>query len=106
MYKTAEGNEPLTDWLNKLKDQRDRSRIIRRINRIEQGNFGDHRHIVGGEGVSELRLNFGPGYRVYFAEDGPVVVLLLCAGSKKSQRSDIRKALALWQDYKTRQNHD
>ncbi len=99
VYADGEGNEPVTNWLAKFKDVRIRTRIIRRINRIEQGNFGDHRHIVGGEGVWELRLDFGPGYRVYYAEDGASVVILLCAGEKKSQDRDINQAIANWRDY-------
>ena len=104
VYADDNGREPVTEWLSGFKDARLRTRIIRRINRIKQGNFGDHRHVVGGEGVWELRLSFGPGYRVYFAEDGLTVVVLLCAGEKQTQDKDIEKAKTYWQDYKESKN--
>jgi putative addiction module killer protein len=77
-------------WFEKLKDQRAKARIQARIDRMEMGNFGD----VGpvGEGVSELRIFYGPGYRVYFKQSTDIVVILLCGGDKDSQASDIAKA--------------
>ena len=106
VYADENGKEPVTDWLASFRDKKIRTRILRRINRIEQGNFGDHRHIVGGEGIWELRLDFGPGYRVYYAEDGATVVLLLCAGEKKSQNRDIKKAITYWRDYQEQKSHE
>ena len=67
---------------------------------MEDGNFGDHKGV--GEGIFELRLFFGPGYRVYFAEDGDTIVLLLCGGDKSSQSRDIELAKQCWKDYKER----
>ncbi len=64
------------------------------------GNFGDSKSV--GEGVHELRLTFGPGYRVYFGKDGPDIVLLLCGGTKREQSMDIRTAQEYWQDYRRR----
>ena len=74
-----------------------RARIERRIERMEQGHYGDYKAV--GKGVYELRFFFGAGYRVYFAEDGDTVVLLLHGGGKSSQRRDIKIAQAYWQEY-------
>jgi len=77
-------------WLAKLKDARGKARIIERIRSAERGNFGDCESI--GHGVSEMRIHFGPGYRVYFTRVGYVVYVLLCGGIKRSQQHDIAKA--------------
>jgi putative addiction module killer protein len=77
-------------WLAKLKDARGKARIIERIRSAERGNFGDCESI--GHGVSEMRIHFGSGYRVYFTRVGDVVYVLLCGGTKRSQRRDIAKA--------------
>ncbi len=77
-------------WLQRLKDQRGKSRILRRLDRLAQGNPGDVRPI--GKGLSELRLNVGPGYRIYYLQDGEVLILLLCGGDKSTQQKDIKKA--------------
>ena len=78
------------NWLLALKDRRAADRIAIRIARLETGNFGDTDSI--GDGVRELRIHAGPGYRVYFTRRGPVVVILLCGGDKGSQKRDIRRA--------------
>ncbi len=80
-------------WLSQLKDARGTARIIERIRSAERGNFGDCEHI--GAGVSEMRIHFGPGYRVYFARTGDVDYVLLCAGTKRSQQRDILTARKL-----------
>jgi len=77
-------------WLSKLKDARGKARIIERIRSAERGNFGDCDSI--GHGVSEMRIHFGPGYRVYFTRVGDVVYVLLCGGTKHRQQRDIAKA--------------
>ena len=77
-------------WLAKLKDARGKARIIERIRSAERGNFGDCESI--GRGVSEMRIHFGPGYRVYLTRVGDVVYVLLCGGTKRSQQRDIAKA--------------
>jgi putative addiction module killer protein len=82
-----------------LKDATARARIRSRLDRVEQGNYGDYKSV--GEGVYELRFFFGPGYRIYFGEDGEITVLLLCGGDKTSQRRDIIQAQSFWQDYLT-----
>lgn len=81
------------DWLTELKDVRARARIAKRIDRIVQGNFGDAKSV--GDGVSELRFSFGPGYRIYYIMRGNIVVILLCGGNKHSQARDIARAVML-----------
>jgi len=82
-----------SNWLNGLRDRQARARITVRIERVEAGNFGDHKSV--GDGVSELRLSYGPGYRVYFTKQGETVVFLLCGGDKSTQAADIREAKRL-----------
>ncbi len=81
------------EWLERLKDQRAVDRIVQRIARLETGLLGDVKPV--GEGVSELRISYGPGYRLYFVQRGPVLIVLLCGGDKRSQQRDIAKARAL-----------
>ena len=86
-------------WLRKLKDQRTKAKILFRIQRIEEnGNFGDCEPV--GEGISELRIHYAKGYRVYLKEHGSTIVLLLNGGTKSTQQTDIEKAKKLWSDYK------
>src|SRR5687768_996298 len=96
-YKDAVGNEPFTDWVDSFRDPRTRRRILQRVFRVESGNYGDHKSLK--DGVLELRLDFGPGYRVYFGEDGDSVVILLCGGDKSTQTQDIEQAKAYWKEY-------
>ncbi|MBI2877392.1 MAG: type II toxin-antitoxin system RelE/ParE family toxin [Candidatus Tectomicrobia bacterium] len=100
IYLTREGKAPFSDWLESLKDDQARGNIRARINRVRLGNFGDCKSV--GEGVSELRIDFGPGYRVYFGQEGTKIVILLCGGDKSSQAGDIRKAQEYWADYRNR----
>ncbi|MBF2714333.1 type II toxin-antitoxin system RelE/ParE family toxin [Agrobacterium vitis] len=86
------------DWIKKLKDFRTRARIADRIDRLAAGNPGDVKPVGGG--VSELRIDYGPGYRVYFVRDGSVVYVLLCGGDKSTQDKDIRLAKKLAQQLK------
>ena len=81
------------DWLAGLRDGQARARIAKRIDRIAVGNFGDTKSVGGG--ISELRFAFGPGYRVYYAVRGNLVVILLCGGDKGSQDRDIERAIAM-----------
>lgn len=71
---------------------------MHRLDRLEDGNLGDHRSV--GDGVVELRMGFGPGYRIYIGQDGQRIVVLLCAGDKGTQARDIRLARAYWQNYR------
>ena len=97
-YADENGNEPFQLWLDDLRDAKNRRRIISRLVRVQQGNYGDVEPI--GEGISELRFFFGAGYRVYFGEDAGNIVVILCGGDKSSQSQDIENAKAYWQDYK------
>jgi putative addiction module killer protein len=97
LYADSRGNEPFTQWLRGLRDDRTMRRIHARLRRLEQGNFGDCKHLKAG--VFELRLFFGPGFRVYFGITAGQIIVLLCAGDKSSQRRDIETALTYWMDY-------
>lgn len=99
-YVTPEGNNPFHDWLLRLRDIQARARVRVRVNRIRLGNFGDAKPVGGG--VSELRVSYGPGYRVYFGSLDGAVVLLLCGGDKSTQTQDIRMARKYWTDYQRR----
>jgi putative addiction module killer protein len=85
--------EAYFQWFDRLRDRQARARINARIRRLSLGNFGDVKPI--GEGVSELRIDFGPGYRVYFVQRGQTLVVLLAGGDKRTQDRDIKKALKL-----------
>jgi putative addiction module killer protein len=99
-YIMPSGKIPFLEWLSNLKDSTTRLRIRRRLDRLELGNFGDCESV--GEGVSELRLFFGSGYRIYFAELDNTIVVLLCAGDKGSQIKDIKIAKTYWNELKER----
>ncbi len=101
IYRTPNDREPFTEWLKSLQDRTTRKRIQARLDRIESGNLGDHKSVGGG--VSELRFQFGPGYRIYFGEVDNVIILLLCGGDKSSQNRDIERAKVYWQEYKESQ---
>ena len=102
LYSTEGGKVPLELWLDSLEDDPTESRIRIRINRLMRGNFGDCKPIGGG--VWELRINWGPGYRVYYSMIERDCVLLLCGGDKRRQAADIRKAIGYLNDYKQRSN--
>jgi len=81
------------DWINGLKDRRGRARIQVRVDRLVHGNPGQHRRLT--EGISELKIDFGPGYRVYYTERGGEIIILLAGGDKSTQQRDIRTAISL-----------
>lgn len=83
-------------WIDGLRDRYAKDRIANRIRRARAGNFGDHRAL--GDGISEMRIDYGPGYRVYYAQKGNAVYLLLVGGDKRTQENDIQKAKELWRD--------
>ena len=97
IYQTKEKEIPFEDWLDNLNDVNSKARILQRIDRIELGNFGDCEPV--GEGVCELRLFFGPCYRVYFGGQGNAIVVPLCGGDKDSQSKDIQQVKAYWKEY-------
>ena len=99
-YRTKGGKVPYQDWLAKLKDKTAKAAITRRSIRIELGDFGDHKGL--GDGVSELRIDVGPGYRVYYGMVGQTIVLLLTGGDKGSQVRDIARAKSYWNDHHER----
>ncbi len=100
-YQREDGAEPYTDWFRRLRDVVAKTAISKRLRRAETGNFGDCKPV--GEGVSELRIDVGPGYRIYFGLRGTALVVLLCGGDKSSQGRDIVTAKAYWTDWKRRQ---
>ena len=97
IYETEDGQKPFRKWLDSLRDKITIARINARINRVEHGNLGDAKPV--GEGVMELRLAFGSGYRVYFGMDGDTLVVLLTGGDKSTQDKDIKLAHQYWSDY-------
>ncbi|SRR6266851_626503 len=100
MYAKLKGQVPVEDWLRGLRDVQARARIRVRIDRLSLGNAGDARPVGGG--VCELRIDYGPGYRVYYAQSGTDIILLLCGGDKTTQAADIRLAQAYWTEYQLR----
>ena len=101
-YQAEDATEPVTEWLNNLRDRQAQARLRVRLRRLEVGTFGDCDPV--GEGVFELREHVGAGYRVYFGRNGRQVVILLCGGDKKSQTADVRRAKRYWVDWKRRQS--
>ena len=99
-YQTAEGKIPLAAWLEGLRDGATRARIVARLDRLKAGLLGDWKTVGGG--VCELRIDHGPGYRVYYGQEGKTLILLLCGGDKSTQVKDIETAHAYWKDYKAR----
>ncbi len=96
-YASRNGEAPFIKWLEGL-DHSSEEVVIGRLERIKNGNFGDYKNL--GEGVFELRIHFGPGYRIYYGMDGATVVLLLCGGDKNTQTKDIKRAKFFWENYK------
>lgn len=99
-YTTSSGRNVFESWLESLPDRQAQARIAARLERLTAGNFGDCKPVGGG--VSELRIDHGPGYRVYFAMVGGACVLLLCGGDKRRQSADIARAIEYLKDYKRR----
>jgi putative addiction module killer protein len=85
--------EVYRDWINSLKDRAGRARIQVRVDRLAHGNPGQHRNLAGG--IAELKIDFGPGYRVYYTERGGELIILLAGGDKSTQRQDIKTAITL-----------
>jgi putative addiction module killer protein len=99
-YATSDGRKPFKDWLESLRDVQGRAKVRVRLDRARLGNLGDNRSV--GEGVHELRIDYGPGYRVYFGLEGSRLVLLLLGGDKSSQSKDIARAREFWKDHQRR----
>lgn len=99
-YKKEDGTAPFREWLETLRDVNSRARIRIRLDRVRMGNLGDHKHL--GDGVWELRIDCGPGYRVYFAKEENRLILLLVGGDKDTQGRDITQAAGYLQDHRRR----
>jgi len=102
-YLTEAGGKPFKEWLDGLKDIAARQKIRIRLDRVRLGNLGRNRSV--GEGVYELKIDYGPGYRVYYGLEKKTVVLLLLGGDKASQKKDIIQAKMYWEDHKRRKNN-
>jgi putative addiction module killer protein len=100
IYQTEDGHSPFAEWLRALRDRTAAARVRVRLARLRLGNLGDTRSLS--EGLHELRIDYGPGYRIYFGQIGEHLVLLLWGGSKRNQTQDIEHARSLWSDYRSR----
>ena len=100
-YRDENGRSPFIEWITALRDKLAKTRIAARLRQIESGNLGDSKPV--GEGVLELRIHIGAGYRVYCGRHGLNWVILLCGGDKDSQTKDITRAKMLWTEWKRRQ---
>lgn len=97
-YRTPNGIDAFGDWFDGLRDVPTQQRVSARIDRLAVGLFGDTKLLR--DGVHELRIDAGPGYRIYYALSGRTVVLLLCGGTKRTQREDIARAISYWRDFR------
>jgi len=102
LYKTNKGSQPYADWFKKLKDVKTKAIILKRIERLILGNLGDCKALK--EGIHELRIDYGPGFRVYFAQEGEDIILLIAGGDKSTQTQDIEKAKEYYHDHTARLN--
>lgn len=101
-YREASGRVPFQEWIDGLKDKATKARIAFRLAKVAAGNLGDCKPCR--DGVWELREDFGPGYRIYYARSGKTIILLLCGGDKRSQGADIERAVACWKEYQRRKD--
>lgn len=99
-YLSEDGKSPFGHWFSNVKDLEVKRAVTLRLARIQMGNLGDYRSV--GEGVCEIRIHQGAGHRIYFIQEGDTVILLLCAGDKRTQDADIRKAKRYLRDYERR----
>jgi putative addiction module killer protein len=102
-YLTTDGQDPYALWLAGLADRQAKARVLVRVNRMAAGNFGDCKPV--GDGVWELRIDWGLGYRVYYAQAGKRLILLLVGGDKRKQQVDITEALSYWTDWQHRRKN-
>ena len=99
-FVSAGGVDLFNDWLKRVRDPVAKVQIVKRVNRMEQGNFGDNSFV--GDGVWEMRIDVGAGYRIYYARAASQVMLLLCGGDKRTQDADIKDARKHWKDWQGR----
>lgn len=102
IYQRDDGKIPFEEWLYSFRDVTARSKIKERLKRASFGNLGDYRSL--GDGVFELRIDYGSGYRVYFGQIGSIIIIILCGGDKSTQDRDILKAKEYWEDYRRSDN--
>ncbi len=102
LYLTADSKNPFAEWLDCLKDMRAIVKIEKRLEKVSLGNLGNYRTV--GEGVCELKIDYGFGYRIYFGQIGSKIILLLCGGDKSTQAQDILTAKKYWRDYERRES--
>jgi putative addiction module killer protein len=98
-YVTPDGQIPFDNWFDSIRVSKTQTIISKRLDRVRMGNLGDYRSVGGG--VFELRIDYDPGYRIYFGQVGTTIVLLLCGGDKSTQIKDIRQAQEYWRDYRS-----
>ncbi len=99
-YVASDGESVFQGWFRKLRDSTAKFRITRRLTQAKRGNTGDTKPV--GQGVHEMRIDYGPGYRIYYANDGDMIVVLLCGGDKSTQNEDLKRAKDYWATYKKR----
>lgn len=103
IYRLPDGSVPYLMWFEKLRDSQAKQLIRTRVSRVRSGNLGVARSVGGG--VQELVIHYGPGYRLYFGQDGIDIVILLCGGDKSTQHEDIKKAKEYWKDFKKEKSY-
>jgi len=96
-YVTLEGVSPFEEWFSNLRDKKAKAKILTRLDRMAEGNFGDHKYLR--EGVYEIRLIYGKGIRIYYGKEKDTAILLLCGGDKSSQKRDVKKAIQYWHEH-------
>lgn len=101
LYETATGHCPFDDWFEDIQEKYTRAKILTRLDRLKLGNFGDCKAL--GDGISELRIHYGPGFRIFYSKIGTKVILLLCGGDKRSQTKDIKMAKEYLKEYQARE---
>jgi putative addiction module killer protein len=101
-YTAKDGNAPFRDWLVNLKDARAKAKVTKAVTQMEAGNFGDHKPITGGNGLQERRIDYGPGYRVYYITEGDELIILFAGSDKSDQQAAIDSAKNYLADYKAR----
>ena len=106
VYTRDDDTEPFTDWLQNIKDQKLQRTVLLRIQRMRLGNLGDSKSLRGAHGIYELRIDFGPGFRVYFAKVDKKLILLLGGGNKASQEKDIVRCTKYWLAYKEKVDNE
>ncbi len=99
VYQDENGREPFSEWVDELRDAKARRQVLRRLSRLKHGNYGDCSPV--GEGLSEMRIHYGPGYRVYFREAGDDRIVILCGGTKRTQNKGIATAREYWKEFKS-----